>query len=118
MTEAHDTHPGTDNDRDRHIEIYTLIWQGIRLEITWEPCWLSLCFSAGYEKAHLVVRSIAPDCAPLPITGTGYRSHFTTPSEMAVAGGPVAFVQAWLDAEARNPAWCKHFAAQMQPTLF
>jgi hypothetical protein len=118
MTEASATNTDADPDADRQIETFTLIWQGITLEITWEPCWLSLCFSADYEKAHLVVRSVAPDCAPLPITGTGYRSHFTTRAAMEAAGGPVAFVQAWLDEAARAPAWQSHVAASRQPSLF
>jgi hypothetical protein len=40
---------------------------------------------------------------PLPITETGYRSHFTAPETAAPFGGPVAYVIAWLDEESETP---------------
>ena len=38
---------------------------------------------------HIVVESIDPEKAPLPITETGYLSHFISPIALANAGGPV-----------------------------
>ncbi|MEZ5844052.1 MAG: hypothetical protein R3D27_10025 [Hyphomicrobiaceae bacterium] len=46
-----------------------------------------------------------PKGAPLPITSTGYRSHFLDEQELNAAGGPAGFVIAWLDREARGKAW-------------
>jgi hypothetical protein len=43
---------------------------------------------------HIVVESIHPEKAALPITGTGYLSHFISPLALANAGGAVAFVTA------------------------
>ena len=117
MTEADTTDPIADPEARYSIETYRLDWQGITVEITYEACWLSMPHNEG-RMAHLAIRSLAPAKAPLPITGTGYRSHFTAPGVIAEAGGPVEFVVAWLDAEARTPAWRKHIAATMQPSLF
>ena len=62
-------------------------WNGIRLEVTFEPEWLPPHI-LGEDLAHLQVRSIDPEDAPLPITQTGYRSHFIAASALAAAGGP------------------------------
>ena len=50
-------------------------------------------------------QSIAPARAHLPITDTGYRSHFTSPDTVIAYGGPVAFVEAWLETESQAPDW-------------
>ena len=59
----------------------------------------------GFDLAHLEIESIAPERARLPITGTGYRSHFTSPDTVAAHGGPAAFVEAWLESESQAPDW-------------
>ena len=59
----------------RLIETFRVEWSDISIEIRYEPNWLNL--DIGYDTAHLAIVSIAPDRAPLPITETGYRSHFT-----------------------------------------
>lgn len=41
----------------------------------------------------------------LPVTETGYRSHFIPVGSVAQEGGPVAFVTAWLDFEAERTLW-------------
>lgn len=103
---------------DRHIETFTAEWHGITLEIVWEPCWLNFSSSDGYETAHLEVRSVSPEDAPLPITETGYRSHFTSAETVTSFGGPVDFVLAWLDEEATTPAWRDREQAARQFALF
>jgi hypothetical protein len=67
---------------------------------------------------HIEVQSIAPKKAPLPITETGYRSHFLSPLELINAGGPVPFVTRWLDHEASKPLWTKASARHSQGDLF
>jgi len=42
---------------------------------------------------------------PLPVTETGYRSHFMGKGNVAQHGGAVAFVTAWLDHEADRTGW-------------
>lgn len=67
---------------------------------------------------HLEILSLAPKKAPLPITETGYRSHFMPPLELMNAGGPVTFVTAWLEQEAKTKAWSKTATAKAQGDLF
>ena len=64
--------------------------------------------------AHLEIRSTEP----LPITETGYHSHFCHPSIIDDEGGPVAFVLAWLDALAKTKKWRANEFARHQLSLF
>lgn len=55
----------------------------------------------------------------MPITETGYRSHFRQPGTIEAHGGNViGQVMAWLDEEAANPAWRAHVDASRQLRLF
>lgn len=102
---------------DRNIETFALTWHGIEITISWEANWLNMN-GRGYDTAHLQVEATAPERAPLPITETGYRSHFISAEAVAAHGGPVAFVIAWLDDAAVSPAWKAQEAAARQMTLF
>lgn len=95
-------------------ETYRMDWDGLAVSINWRPVWLGL--SAGYAIAHLEI--IADNRAALPITETGYRSHFVQREEVEVLGGPVAYARAWLDHEAQSSAWKAHRAASRQLSLF
>ena len=72
-------------------EIFALTWKGINLTISWKAEWL------GGLSGHLEIWSENKE--PLPITETGYRSHFCSPEEVIEAGGPVAYVQAWIESK-------------------
>lgn len=92
---------------------YRFTWQDIEIEATYTPRYY------GGAVAHLAVRSIAPVGAPLPITETGYRSHFHQPGTIEAHGGDVvAQVTAWLDDEATKPEWRAHVIASKQLKLF
>lgn len=67
---------------------------------------------------HVEVEAIAPKKAPLPITETGYLSHFIKPLDLLNAGGPVTFVTAWFEREAKSPVWRKKQAQRAQGDLF
>jgi cytolysin (calcineurin-like family phosphatase) len=68
---------------------------------------------------HLAIRSVNPDRAPLPITSTGYFSHFMQPDTVEAHGGDVvAQVTAWLDEEATKPEWRAHVERSRQGELF
>lgn len=91
-------------------------WQGITIEIIYEPNWLNLSREdSDLTAAHLEIRSIAPERAPLPITETGYRSHFLHAEEVDQAGGPEAYVEAWLNdmAESRELRDCIEASRQL-----
>jgi len=101
---------------NRSIETFHTTWHGTEIEIRWEPNWLNI--SAGMDMAHLEIESITPERAPLPITDTGYRSHFTAPETVAAYGGPVSFVEAWLETESQAPDWRNQEQARRQFSLF
>lgn len=92
-------------------------WNGITLEVSWEPSWFSLPES-HYAVGHLQLRSIAPERAPLPVTETGYRSLFINSQDVMNEGGPLAFACAWLDCEARHPSWRAQQESARQLPLF
>lgn len=92
--------------------IHEAQWQGVTLRITWDPQWSQAC-----EAAHLQVESVSPERAPLPITETGYRSHFTSREIVEAYGGPVALVLTWLDQESRSPIWAAKQISRQQYQL-
>lgn len=80
-------------------------WNGITIEVSYEPDWLNLSSACGAPVAHLEVRSLAPDRVALPISETGYRSAFPPAATVTAMGGPLSYVRAWLDDAARSPEW-------------
>jgi len=95
-------------------ESHRMDWEGSALSVRWCPAWLAR--SEGYAIAHLEI--IADNRAVLPVTETGYRSHFVPREAVEALGGPVAYVRAWLDHEAQSSAWKAHRAASRQLSLF
>lgn len=90
----------------------TLTWDGITMTIRHKRDYFP-----GYD--HLEIQVTAPERdAPLPITETGYRSHFLRPGMIDEAGGPVAYTRRWLDEAARHPSWRTIRARWRQLSLF
>jgi hypothetical protein len=79
-------------------ERYRFDWNGILLEITYEPQWLPPSI-LGEDVAHLKVRSIYPTDVPLPFAEHGYFSSTVLASTVTAAGGPVNYVDVMLTAE-------------------
>jgi len=96
-------------------EEYHTVWQNIGIAIRWAPRWLA-GDDEEYSFSHMEI--IADDRHPLPVTETGYRSHFCHRSDVEAHGGPVGFAIAWLDNEADTPEWKARLAAFRQPSLF
>jgi hypothetical protein len=97
------------SSKPRSIDIFTIDWQGTTLSVTYEEAYLGLTWNA-----HLQIEALTPSRAPLPMTETGYRSYFCHPEEIAVSGGPVAYVLAWLEQDAQSKEWQKHAMAACQ----
>jgi hypothetical protein len=95
---------------------FVIEWQGYRIQVAYQPNWLG--GASHLAVAHFDITTIEPPRAPLPITETGYRSHFLHPDEVAAHGGPEAFVKAWLDAKAQHVGWKTVHAANQQLDLF
>lgn len=100
----------------KNIYSYRIDWNGIAIEITFDPNWLGGELSK-FSCDHLQVRSIAPESMPLPVTGTGYRSQFLPCGTVTEAGGPITYVQEWLNAAAQDCTWRDLEAAARQLSL-
>jgi hypothetical protein len=97
---------------EQQPQTYRFTWQGIGIEAVYWPRYNPII-------AHLEIRSISPERAPLPITSTGYLSHFHEPGTIEAKGGDViAQLTAWLDEEAAKPDWRAHVEANRQGKLF
>lgn len=89
----------------------TMDWQGIALSVTYTPDWLRM------EVHHLEILVVAPAGAILPVTETGYRSHFFH-DDVEAYGGLAGYVRAWLDHAALSPEWSNRDSAARQFSLF
>ena len=96
-------------------QILNLDWHGIAVSITVWPDW-SAAYRAvyGYPLAHIELRADRP----LPITETGYLSHFVTGPILDEWGGVLPYIASWLDAASRDPEWIRRQAEARQLTLF
>jgi hypothetical protein len=114
LPEQRDALGGTSPNKSR----YEIDWRDpvsgatVRVRITHSRDYLSV------GRDHIEVESLTPKQSALPITETGYRSHFLTPLELINVGGPVTFVTAWLDAQAKSKDWQKRQTAPQQGDLF
>lgn len=96
------------------VQTYKLTWNEIGIEATCTPKEFDGHFS------HLEIRSIKPKNAPLPVTNTGYRSHYHPAGiiENEYEGDVVAAVMDWLDKEAKSKAWRDYEIKSRQYELF
>lgn len=73
-------------------QIHRLQWDGITIEVRYDPDWSpSYRDIYGYSLAHLEIEAIEPAQSPLPMTETGYRSHFGSPADVDAEGGACRF---------------------------
>ena len=87
-------------------------WRGVEMTATHEPNYIS------DGSSHIELRVVNPKGKPVPITDTGYLSHFLDEDELAGAGGAAAFFRAWLDREAESKAYRLALAKWQQLDLF
>lgn len=93
-----------------HKERHSTEWRGIEIEIKFESEYFR-------GMAHIEVRSVRPERAPLPISETGYRSHFM-PMEKPESFDVVAWVIAELDQASLSKRWQRHEEGSKQGELF
>ena len=97
---------------EQHPQIHRFTWEGIEIEVIYCPVKWGVI-------AHLEIRSVKPERAPLPITETGYKSHFHPCGTVEASGGDVvAQIIAWLDEEVAKPNWRAYLAKSRQGELF
>lgn len=104
---------------ERSIVTQAFDWHGITVSVEFEADWLGAAARGSrFPVAHLAVRAVAPERARLPITETGYRSHFLAQGEVEAAGGPAAYARAWLDCMAQSREWVAYERDSRQLMLF
>jgi hypothetical protein len=106
-------------DMNNDYQIITKNWRGIEIEIRWQNSYVE--FEDGRHLGHLEIESMKPARAALPVTETGYRSHFIDAKSVINAGGPAAYVEAWFEDAGAQKCWHKcqaRQAASNQLSLF
>ncbi len=104
--------------RTRKSKPIEMIWQhpatghAVRLRVDHTRNYLV----AGTD--HIEIHVIAPKKAVIPLTDTGYRSHFIDCEQLREAGGVRRFVEQWLMAESHSKEWQKKDLARQQGDLF
>ena len=89
-----------------------LVWRDVTCRVRHTPNYLA----KGWSHIEITVK--VPKGAPIPITDTGYRSHFLDEDILANAGGPVRFFLDWIEREARTKQWAKAEFKWRQLELF
>ncbi len=87
--------------------------------ITWRGMAITIRHATGWpidDYDHIEVES--ENRQPLPITETGYRSHFLSSSDVAEYGDAIAYVTVWLNHGAKSKAWQEQAEAGRQMSLF
>lgn len=83
-------------------------WEGIPFDLSYtQPS-----YAAPFHHIELHAKG------PLPVTETGYRSHFIHPDELAQWPSAEAFVQEWLTAHAGSAEWKAYRLQSRQLSLF
>ncbi len=89
---------------------YQIVWEGVQVEITYcKRRWKS-----DFDHIELHVEE---GCI-IPVTETGYRSHFLPAGIVDSFDGYEGFVRARLDHEAENSDWKKRKETARQMSLF
>lgn len=86
-------------------------WQGINLSVDFRP------EHFGPHVHHLEIHVLQPEGAALPITDTGYRSHFFS-GPLDGFESAAEYVRRWLDSEAQSPQWKQRELEARQLRLF
>lgn len=104
--------------KNSRANVWKLDWTN---PVTGETVSIAITHTRNYlvkGTDHIEVRSVKPARAPLPITDTGYLSHFAGSPEVINAGGPIEIVKSLLHAAERSAEWRKKEAASRQGDLF
>jgi hypothetical protein len=87
---------------------FTLIWAERVVEVRCQPNWLNS------DYGHIELRSTTR----LPVTETGYRSHFVPGAAFSDEAYVRAYVERWLNEAAQTRAWQHYLKDSRQLTLF
>ena len=98
-------------------ETLSMAWQGLAVDVECTPNF-SPVFQKMYGRTlvHLAIERRGK--GRLPITDTGFRSHFTTTANIEGHGGSESYVRAWLEEGAKSKAWQEYIQKERQLKLF
>lgn len=96
-------------EKDKEEQHLKHIWRGIAMTITYKPHYAN-------NIAHLAIETETRE--RLPITETGYRSHFTAKADVEAFDNPIDYVEAMLNEAAQSKAWKKYETDRQQLKLF
>ena len=83
-----------------------LVWNGLDIRVT---------FSREKEPSYINFVHIEIRCKePLPMTNTGYRSHFMQAEAFAEYDSLEVFIAAWLEEAAQSKDWKQIWEARQQ----
>lgn len=91
----------------------------ITTSITWEGRTIRLSYLPNKYSAidHLEIR--VDDLRPIPITETGYKSHYFGPCDPALKIDEIIdLVRNWIECEAKSEKWRTAEATRRQGALF
>lgn len=99
------------------------MWETEHHRFTWTSGHLAIEVEIAFTPNmhiydHLGIHAVRPERCQLPISETGYRSHYMGAGMVAEAGGPVAAVRMILDEAAASPEWQDYVHSQRQGSLF
>lgn len=92
------------------LPVTVVVWRGITIHVRYQAQYNGL-----RDLHHLDIEAVSPARAKLPITRTGYKSHFYYGEELTEIADAVL---AWLEIEAGGPEWKELEASTRQLTLF
>ena len=84
-----------------------MMWQDIKISIQYKPSWIK-----SVSISHLEIHSLEPERAALPVTETGYKSHFFHTDEIFSEPELKQMVEQWLDEAAQSSEWKAYAASQ------
>ncbi len=87
-------------------------WQHVIFRVRHTPNYII----TGTDHLELIV--IAPKREPLPITATGYLSHFVVDKSIRNAKAGLVFFLDWIEREAQTRVWQKADNKRRQLDLF
>ena len=94
----------------------TLIWQEITIDITHNDEWSNFPELDHYVQ-HIAIQR--RDDGQLPMTETGYRSHFMQGKDaLEPYENAISLVEAWLNEAGQSKEWKAYVASQKQLSLF
>ena len=89
-------------------ETFTLVWCEREVEVSVQANWLN----TGHW--HIELRCVER----LPVTETGYRSHFAPEGVPSAQDDVRMYVLEWLDTSAQDPSWQRYVEDSKQLKLF